>query len=201
MKALVVIALVAALGFVAYQQGVFTPAPPPPPPPPPPPAILSEPAPVISEEEMAKVLKSAADTDANVRWEAVVFLDKVTSPRAMPIMEEMLQKDVEPTLRIKIIDLLGTRRGDEILRALLGSLKDQEADVRLAALRALEIIGDYSVAGVIAGGPLHDQEESVRLQAMKLLNSLQDKRQQEIEAARQRYEAEKAAALAAQQKK
>ncbi|MFI5351181.1 MAG: HEAT repeat domain-containing protein, partial [Elusimicrobiota bacterium] len=163
--------------------------------------ILNEPAPVINEAELQKILKSAEDTEPTVRWEAVVFLDKVKSPRAMPLMQEMLQHDMEPTLRIKIINLLGGRSGPEVLRALVLSMKDQEAEVRGAALKSLERIGDYSVATDIANGPIRDQEESVRLQAMKTLNSLQDKRQREIDAAKARWEAEKKAAAAAAEKK
>ena len=188
------------MGVVLWQRGIFTPAPPPPPPPPPPPAILSEPAPVINEADLQKVLKSAADPDANVRWEAVVFLDKVKSPRAMPLMREMLQRDMDSELRIKIVGLLADRRGPEVLQALLAAMKDREPDVRLAALKALEKIGDFSAASDIADGPIRDQEESVRLQAMKTLNSLQDKKQKEIDDARARYEADKAAAAAAQKK-
>jgi HEAT repeat protein len=201
MKGFAVFLLAAALGVVLWQRGVFSPAPPPPPPPPPPPAILSEPAPVINEAELQKVLKSAADADANVRWEAVVFLDKVKSPRAMPLMQEMLLHDQEPPLRIKIIGLLGDRRGPDVMTALLTATRDQEAEVRLAALRALEKIGDFSIAPQIADGPIRDQDETVRLQAMKTLNSLQDRKQKEIEEARARYEADKAAAAAAAQKK
>ncbi len=194
MKYILLLGAVVVAGYMAYQE--FKPVPPPPPPPPPP-AILSEPAPVINEAEQAKILKSAEDQDPNVRWEAVLLLDKMKSPQAMPIIFHMLQKDLDPTLRVKAIELLGNRRGPDVLGALCGALKDQESDVRLAALRAIEKIGDYSVAGVIATGPIKDQEETVRLQALKTLNTLQDKRAAEIEAARVRYEAEKAAALEA----
>ena len=197
MKALVVVALAVALGVVLWQRGTFTPAPPPPPPPPPPPALHSEPLPVINQAELQKVLKSAADPEATVRWEAVVFLDKVKSPRAMPLMQEMLLHDQEPTLKIKIIALLADRRGNDVMTALLASTRDQEAEVRLAALRALEKIGDFSIAPQIADGPIRDQDEAVRLQAMKTLNSLQDRKQKEIDEARARYEADKAAAAAA----
>ena len=193
MKHIMLVLAIGVAGFLAYKE--FKPVPPPPPPPPPP-AILSEPAPVINEAEQAKIFKSAEDQDPGVRWEAVLLLDKMKSPQAMPLMTHMLQKDVDPTVRIKIIALLGDRRGPEVINALVGSLKDNEPDVRLASLKALERIGDYSVAGIIATGPIKDQEESVRLQALKTLNTLQDKKAAEIEAARARYEQEKAAAAA-----
>ena len=194
MKYMLIVCAIAAAGYMAYQE--FKPGPPPPPPPPPP-AILSEPAPVINAEEQAKILKSSEDQDPSVRWEAVLLLDKMKSPEAMPVIFHMLKKDLDPTLRIKACELLSDRNGPDVLAALVGAMKDQEAEVRLAALLAIDKIGDYSVAGAIASGPIRDQEESVRLQALKTLNSLQDKKQAEIEAARVRYEQEKAAAAEA----
>lgn len=193
MKGLMVLGLAGALGFMLWSK--FKPVPPPPPPPPPP-AILNEPMPVIDPVEQAKVLKSAEDPDPNVRWEAVVLLDKMKSPEALPLMFHMLQKDLDPELRIKIIDRLSARRQPEVTQAIVRSMKDMEAEVRLAALKALDKIGDYSVANAIMAGPVKDQDENVRLQALKVLNSLQDKKQAEIEAARQAYEAEKARAAA-----
>ena len=192
---IMIIPLVLVALILGYKQ--FKPGPPPPPPPPPPPAILSEPAPVINEAEQARVIKSSEDQDPNVRWEAVLLLDKMKSPQAMPIIFYMLQKDSEPSLRIKAIELLSSRRSPEVLNSLVGALKDQEAEVRLASLRALEKIGDYSAAAVIVTGPIKDQEESVRLQAFKTLNTLEDKKRAEIEVAKVRYEQEKQAAAAA----
>lgn len=200
MKALGVVVLVAVLGFIMWQQ-YLKPVPPPPPPPPPPPAILNDAAPVVNEAELQKVLKATQDGEPAVRWEAVVFLDKIKSPEAMPIMREMLRRDTEPTVRIKIIELLSNRRTPEVLEALVAAMKDQEPDVRVASLRALDKIGDASVAGAIASGPVRDQDEKVRLQAMKTINSLQDKKQKEVEEARRRYERERAAAAAAAQKR
>jgi HEAT repeat protein len=196
MKAIMVLALAAVLGFLVWQKFLKA-APPPPPPPPPPPAILSEPAPVLSDAELQKVIKSASDSEPSVRWESVVYLDKVKAPQAMPLMFEMLQHDQEPDVRTKIINLLGGRSGPDVLRALLGATKDQEADVRLAALKALDRIGDDSVASAIADGPLRDQDEKVREQAMKTLNSLQDRRNKKIADEQRAYEQEKQRAAAA----
>lgn len=176
------------LGYHVWQR--YKPVPPPPPSPPPP-AILSEPAPVINEAEQQKILKSAQDPDANVRWEAVVLLDKMGSKLALPLLFEKLERDTEPQIRIKVIGRLTERRSKEVTRAIIDAMDDQETEVRLAALRALQQIGDYAVAGAIASGPLKDQEEQVRLQALKTLNSLQDKRQQELDEARRLYELER----------
>lgn len=194
MKFIVFAGALGLAAYMAWQQ--FKPVPPPPPPPPPP-AILSEPAPVINEAEQAKILKSAEDQDPNVRWESALLLDKMKSPQALPLMYHMLAKDLDTDLRIKVVRLLADRRNPDTMNALVGALKDQEADVRKEALISIEKIGDYSVAGVLATGPIKDQDENVRLQALKTLNVLQDKKAAEIEAARVRYEQEKAAAAAA----
>ncbi len=201
--ALMMVVFVVA-GYFAFMQLKPKPAPPPPPPPPPPPAILSEPLPVINEAEQAKIIKTTEDPDPNVRWEALVLLDKMKSPTAYPILFAHLQKDLDAGTRVKIASLLSHRKGPEITRNLEQALKDQEPDVRLAVLVALDDIGDYSAASSITEC-LKDQEESVRVQALKTLNSLQDKRTAEIEAERKHQEelqrqAAEAAAAAAQKK-
>lgn len=185
MKFILGIVVFAVAGYFAFQQ--LKPKPPPPPPPPPPPAILLQPAPVISPEEQEKVIHSANDQDPDVRWQALVFLDKMQSPQAMPMLLEKLQKDPESSVRIKIIQLLSMRSGSDVTQGLVGALQDQEPTVRVAALRALDKIGDYSTASAITDC-LKDQEDSVRVQALQTLNDLQDKKQKEIEAERKRQE-------------
>jgi HEAT repeat protein len=185
MKFLVMLIAFVVAGYFAFEQ--FKPKPPPPPPPPPPPAILLEPAPVISPEEQEKVIKSTNDQDPNVRWEALVFLDKMKSPQAMPLLLEKLRKDPELDVRIKIIRLLGDRRGPDVTQGLVGALRDMEPDARVEALKALDKIGDYSTASAITD-VLKDQEETVRVQALRTLNSLQDKKAAEIAAERARQE-------------
>lgn len=194
MKQIMLAGLFVAASYLVWEQ--FKPAPPPAPPPEIP-AILSEPAPVIGEAEQAKILKSAEDPDPAVRWEAAMLLDKLGSPQAMPLLVLMLQKDLDPQLRAKIADLLGGRRSPESVKALVGALRDPDPHVRLAALRAIEKTGDYSVAGALAVGPVRDPEETVRLQALKTLNALQDRKQADIDAARRSYEQAKQAAESA----
>jgi HEAT repeat protein len=182
--ALMGVVLVVA-GFFAFQQ--LKPKPAPPPPPPPPPAITLEPQPIIDPAEQAKIVKSASDQDPGVRWEALVLLDKMKSPQALPLMFEKLEKDPEPEVRIKIIKVLSARKGPEITQHLVGALKDLEPSVRVEALIALDQIGDFAAASAITD-TLKDQEETVRIQALKTLNSLQDKKAAEIAAEQKRQE-------------
>ncbi|MDD5657138.1 MAG: HEAT repeat domain-containing protein [Elusimicrobia bacterium] len=198
-------------GIIAWRQ--LRPGPPPPPPAPPP-AIMLDPAPVINEEEQAKIIRAANDQDSAVRWESILFLDKLKAPRAFEVMIDKLHKDSDPDLRIKIIELLGQRGSpkttvpltadpfnptavtvvspaDEHARAITENLiwasRDALPEIRLAALQALDTLGDYSVAPAIMDS-LRDQDERVRLQALKTLNSLQDKKAAAIEAERSRQE-------------
>ncbi|OGR89869.1 MAG: hypothetical protein A3J74_03570 [Elusimicrobia bacterium RIFCSPHIGHO2_02_FULL_57_9] len=172
-------------GYFAFQQ--LRPKPVAPPPTPPPPAILLEPLPVITEEEQVKVINSTNDQDPDVRWEALVFLEKMKAPQAYPLLFQKLRIDPELNLKIKIINLLGTRSHPEIPEHLLEALKDHNPPVRIKALQALELLGDYSTASAITE-ILRDQDEAVRVQALKTLNSLQDKREAEIAAEKLRQE-------------
>lgn len=185
MRFLLMLVVFIVAGFFAFQQ--LKPKPPPPPPPPPPPAINLEPTPVIDQAEQAKIIRSTNDQDSQVRWEAMVFLDKMKSPYASQILFEKMHKDPDPDVRTKIIRLIGTRHGPEISRHLVYSLKDMEASVRVTALQALDQVGDYATASSITE-TLKDQDETVRLQALKTLNSLQDKKAAEVEAERRRQE-------------
>ena len=172
-------------GFFAFQQ--FKPKPLPPPPPPPPPAITLEPQPIINVEEQAKIIKSASDQDPGVRWESLVLLGKMKSPQALPLMFEKLEKDPEAEVRIKIVAALGQRRGPEITQHLLIALRDQEPTVKVAALQALDTVGDYAAASAITD-TLKDQDETVRMAALKTLNDLQDKKAAELAAEQKRQE-------------
>jgi HEAT repeat protein len=212
MKFLFMTVVLCVAGYFAWQQ--FKPKPVPPPPPPPPP-ILTEPAPLISPEEQNKVIKSTNDQDPEVRWQAIVFLDKMKVPSAFDVMFDRMVKDQDLELRIKIINLLGQRGAQkitmqadpnnplnpiisadptsrekrivEISEHLVAACKDPLPEIRIAALSALDVLGDYSVGASITDS-LKDPDERVRLQALKTLNSLQDKKAALIAAERQRQE-------------
>jgi HEAT repeat protein len=146
-----------------------------------------EPAPVISEEEQAKIIKSTNDPDPLVRWEALLLLDKMKAPRAQEIMFQKLHKDLDVELRTKILVNLSGKRSPEITQNVVWVLKDNNPEIRLAALQALDKIGDYATASAITE-LLRDIDEGVKLQAIRTLNTLQDKKTAEIERERQRQD-------------
>jgi HEAT repeat protein len=185
MKFIVGAIVLAVAGYFAMQQ--LKPPPPPPPAPAPPPAIKLEPQPIINEAEQGKIIHSANDMDPNVRWESLILLDKMKSPKAIPLFFEKLRKDPDVDLRIKIVRLLGDRTGPDLAANLVVALRDAEPTVRVSALQALDRIGDYTVASAITEA-LKDQDETVRVQALKTLNSLQDKKTKEIEEEQKRQE-------------
>jgi HEAT repeat protein len=210
MKYLFMTVVLCVAGYFSWQQ--FKPKPTPPPPPPPP--IMTEPASLITPEEQSKVIKSASDQNPEVRWQAIVFLDKMNVPSAFDVMFDKMQNDTDTDLRLKIINLLGqhgarkiilqadpndplnpvgttdpsrVQRLSEISRHLVTATKDPLPDIRIAALQAIDAVGDYSVGSAVTDS-LKDPDERVRLQALKTLTSLQDKKTAMIEAERKRQE-------------
>lgn len=155
------------------------------------------PPPLISQEEEAKVAKSAGDENAEVRWGALVLLDKMKAPSSLALLLEKFQKDPEIGLRVRIAELLGPKKSPDVARVLILSTKDFVPEIRVAALKALEAHKDPATASAVTDC-LKDPEEAVKLQALKTLNALQEVRAAQIaaEAARQeelRRQAEEAA--------
>lgn len=155
--------------------------------------------PVISAEEQNKIVHTTNDTDPNVRWEAMVLLDKLKAPAAYPVLFDKLRRDTELDVRLKIIKLLSQRPDPEVIRQLTLATKDMAPEVRLEALRALEAIGDGSAAAAVMEC-LKDTEDSVRLQALKTLNTLQDKRQKDAADEQKRQEEARRKAMEEAQK-
>jgi hypothetical protein len=136
-------------------------------------------------------------------------------PAAFDVMFDKMQKDMDVSLRNKIITLLGQRgaqkmiaqadpndpltpivttdptsreqRVTDISQHLAAAAKDPLPEIRIAALQALAVLGDYSVGDNVTDS-LKDVDERVRLQALRTLNSLQDKKAAMIEAERRHQE-------------
>jgi HEAT repeat protein len=144
-----------------------------------PPVLSKPPAPILSSEEIQKVIESTKDMSPTVRWQALAFLVQINAPQADGLVLEMLRQDPDAALRKNIVLMLGERHGPKSSEYLVKALQDQEAQVRIAALQMLDKIGDYS-AGSAISELLRDTDDSVRLQALTALNSLQTKRSEEI---------------------
>jgi len=180
-----------------------------------PPPIFVEPSPLVNAEDQARIIKSATDQNPDVRWQAILLLDKMKVPQAYDVMFDRLHHDQDTDLRIKIIGLLSQRgatrttlqpnpndplnpntvteavprdrREADITKNLAGMVRDFLPEIRIAALQSLDTLGDYAVAPSIMDA-LRDPDERVRLQALKTLNSLQEKKAAAIEAERKRQE-------------
>lgn len=113
------------------------------PPPPSNPSILLVPLSIINEADQAKIIDSTNDQDPNVRWEALVLLDKMKSPQAVPLLFEKLRLDTDTGLKMKIIDLLETRAPrPDITMKLLETMEDGDPELRVKALQALKKIAE-----------------------------------------------------------
>lgn len=147
--------------------------------PPPPPAIIQEPGPVFSEDEIKKVRLSLQDADSSVRWAAMQLLFNIRDPQLGPLLEKMLGEDPDPEVRMKVVGLFKGREDLSRLGALVRGLNDTDPQVRMASLKALGDIGDPSVV-VWVTALLKDAEPDVRIEALKTLGRFQDKRKAEF---------------------
>ena len=71
--------------------------------------IIVEPGPLVNAEDQARIIKSATDQNPDVRWQAILLLDKMKVSQAYDVMFDRLHHDQDTDLRIKIIGLLSQR--------------------------------------------------------------------------------------------
>ncbi|MEK7233752.1 MAG: HEAT repeat domain-containing protein [Elusimicrobiota bacterium] len=149
--------------------------------PPPPPAIVIPPGPAFTEDEISKIRMSLQDADSSVRWAAIALLFNIRDPHLKPNLEKMLLEDPDPEVRMKVVSLYKERDDFARLGALVRSLNDYDASVRVASLQALGDIGDPSVVLWITS-LLKDVDPAVRIEALHTLGRFQDKRKAEFQA-------------------
>lgn len=185
------IALIAAVGAYQYYPRMRPQPAPAPPVMAPPPAIVKPLAPVLSAQDIQKVVESTRDSNPNVRWEALKFLVQVRAPQADGLVYEMLRQDSEASVRKNIVIMLGAEKGPKVTSYLAQALQDQEPEIRISALQMLDRRGDYAAAPAISE-LLRDTDDRVRLTALTVLNNLQQRQNDESrrlqEAARRRQE-------------
>jgi HEAT repeat protein len=148
----------------------------PPPVPPEPPPVEEAPPPVLDEKAMEKIRLSTKDSTPSVRWEAVNLIVTSGHPEADQFLFEMLQRDTEPELRLRAVDALKARPGEDVSRAMMKGLKDSEPEVRLAVLEALSQREDIDASRPISE-LVGDSDERVRLAAIRTLNVLNERRE------------------------
>ncbi len=135
----------------------------------------------LSQEELKKVRASTEHYDPGVRSTALELLYSLGDPEAIAYLERAVAKDPDPDVRLKAVTLLGSKGGGPRQHALVTALKDPQKEIRLAALKGLEQIGDAAAAPWIAQTASKDYEPEVRAEALRVLGSLQDKRRRDFE--------------------
>ena len=192
-KVFALFVLLAAAAFLARQQ-LRPYQPPPPAAEPAAVSSLQDPAPVLSETEIAKVRQSLQDGDPAVRWAAVQLLYGIHDPRLGELLETMIADDPDPDLRVKIVGLMKGRADLARLGGLVKGLGDVDKGVRIASLNALGDIGDPSVVTWVTA-LLKDPEPDVRVKALQTLGRFQDKRRLEFQALAEKLKEEYEEAL------
>ncbi|HVC08823.1 MAG TPA: sister chromatid cohesion protein PDS5 [Elusimicrobiota bacterium] len=177
MKYFLLVVALAVASFFAYQEMK------PPPPPPPAPVIPAVPPCIVDNANLAKVIHAADDDNKDVRLQSLEFLDaNWCDTQAQQVIFNKLNKDDSPEIRAKIAEqILAKHQGHDVSQNLIWALRDPDASVRVAVLKALAQVGDYSTAPNVTTA-LKDPDETVRLQALKTLTTLQNLEKEQIEA-------------------
>jgi len=182
MRWFVALALIAGAScflYFNYRQQI---AEPPKPPPPVPAAVAKdEPAPLLSVEDLARVKKSAADPDTNVRWSALQLLFAFHDPDAVALLEKAIAEDPDQELRLKAIRLLSSAKDVDKVPGLVRGLKDTDREVRLASLKALGDVADPAATPWVVEA-LKDPDSDIKVAALDTLGKFQDKRKKDFKA-------------------
>jgi len=149
---------------------------------PPQPATLNLPvAPVLTMAEIEKVRRSTNDQDPEVRWAAIQLLVTLKDPEIVAVMDNIVQRDPDPELRRRGVELLHRVENVSILPPIIRGLKDPEKEVRIACLRTVGNIGDPAAIPWVTEA-LKDYEPEVKVEALRTLTRFEDKRRQEFQA-------------------
>lgn len=179
-RMVMVVVLVLGISYILWVR--LNETKPPKPIPPPPILEMSSPTPVLDEAQMQKIREAANDTEPSVRWAAIELMYRMHDPQSLAMLQKTLSLDFEPSVRKKALDMLKESAQKEsegkpaALQELLVALKDQDREMRIAALLALGEIGDRRAVPQIAD-LVHDWDPEVRLQALHTLSQLQERKQ------------------------
>jgi HEAT repeat protein len=129
-----------------------------------------------SGDTVAVHVAGLTNPDANARWGAARMLGGVVG--AVPALSRALEKETEGRVREAILTAL-IRTGDEAsVRALLPSVRSQDASRRAAAIEALQVLPDAIAPFLTA--LLADGDSDVRLLATELTRNMPAERATDI---------------------
>ena len=83
------------------------------------------------------------------------------NPRIVPALIQRLRDDIDPQVRARVIDRLGTARGGEMLDDLFRALQDGDGGVRFQAVLALSQLRQHLTSA---------QDDTLRRRARRLAN-------------------------------
>jgi HEAT repeat protein len=130
-----------------------------------------DPNPVDPDELIGSVTLALADSDANVRADAVSALGSAhDNPEAASLAHAALS-DADPAVREAAAYALGEIGGEMSLRALEQALRDPEHDVKSTAIEALASIGGDQAALALAP-ILDDPDATLRAAAVDALSEI-----------------------------
>jgi len=119
-------------------------------------------------------LGALQDEDGFVRRIAAKLLGDIGDPASVPILVELLHRDVDPTVRQSSAESLELLGGDEAVAGLVLGLKDPIKGVRLAAARGIRNLDPNAAISEMARLALEDPIWEIRVQATRALGNTGD---------------------------
>jgi len=113
------------------------------------------------------------ESDPVVRRQIIRSMTFLRSPAADHIIRAGLHGDKDTSVRIACCKALGRRGGTESVRELLTVLNhDDNIDVRLAAIRAIGVVGDPRVVPALGGAINPKEDPALQHRTAQVLQSL-----------------------------
>ncbi|MEW6358376.1 MAG: HEAT repeat domain-containing protein [Planctomycetota bacterium] len=103
-------------------------------------------------EAVARLAELLNDNDALIRSRALRALQSNPAPEASAALRTALQNARDNETRVAYINTLGFRRDPDSVQPLIEQAKDNDDNVRSAAMAALARIGDKAAVDVVAAG-------------------------------------------------
>ena len=125
---------------------------------------------------VSALIEALNDPNPGVREAALRSLAWIADPSAVPAMAAMALSDPNPELRSTAAFQLRKIRSPDAVPALIDALDDPSRDVRMSALKSLEVIGDKRAIPQIAEVAVNDPALGPSTRATDILAKLGDPR-------------------------
>ena len=128
----------------------------------------------LAQPELSEQFKLLKSTNVNDRRNAVRDLGRMRTPEAAQKLMEILGKDSDFGVRAQAAESLGSMRSKEATPALIKALKDENRNVKSAALVTFGYIRDKDSVGPLLEFAEKEEDVGLKIQAVNVLGVIGD---------------------------